>query len=91
VSNQEAFVSSNPVGEIQADQIFSNISLVINKENFTVNLVVLESLDIPVVLGNGWLCAHKGVIYGTQWRKELNITVVHSYLRRQIHAKLSCL
>jgi len=29
---------------------------------------VLESLDIPLVLGNGWLCAHKGMIYATQWK-----------------------
>jgi hypothetical protein len=57
-----------PVGEIQADQVCSNINLVINKENFTVNLIVLESLGIPLVLGNGWLCAHKGVIYGTHYK-----------------------
>jgi len=57
-----------PLGEIQADQVFSNINLVISKENFTVNLIVLESLDIPLVLGNGWLCAHKGAIYATQWK-----------------------
>jgi len=62
VSDEEAFVSSNPNGRI------SNINLVIKKENFTINLIVLESLDIPLVLGNGWLCAHKGVIYGTQWK-----------------------
>jgi len=57
-----------PVGEIQADLVCSNINLVISKENFTVNLIVLESLDIPLVHGNGWLCAHKGVICGTQWK-----------------------
>jgi len=51
------------MGEIQAGQVCSNISLVISKKNFTVNLIVLESLDIPLVLGSGWLCAHKGVIY----------------------------
>jgi len=51
-----------PEGEIQADQVCSNINLVISKENFTVNLIVLESLNIPLVLGNGWLCAHKEVI-----------------------------
>jgi len=56
------------MGEIQADQVCSNINLVISKENFTVNLIVLELLDIPLVLGNGWLCAHKGVIYATQWK-----------------------
>jgi len=54
-----------PMGEIQAAQVCSNISLDIGKENFTVNHIVLESLDIPLVLGNGWLCAHKGVIYAT--------------------------
>jgi len=41
---------------------------IISMENFTENLIVLESLDIPLVLGNGWLCAHKGVIYATQWK-----------------------
>ena len=55
-----------PKGEIQGDQVCSNINLVISKENFTVNLIVLESLNIPLVLGNGWLCAHKAVIYATQ-------------------------
>ena len=40
-------------------------SEIISMENFTENLIVLESLDIPLVLGNGWLCAHKGVIYTT--------------------------
>ena len=34
-------------------------------ENFTENLTMLESLDIPLVLRNGWLWAHKGVIYAT--------------------------
>jgi len=57
-----------PVGERQADQVCSNINLVINKENFTVNLIVIESLGIPLVIGNGWLCAHKGVIYSTQYK-----------------------
>jgi hypothetical protein len=55
-----------PVEEMQADQICLNVSLVINKENFTVTLIVSESLKIHVVLGNGWLCAHKGVIHGTR-------------------------
>jgi hypothetical protein len=53
------------VGEVQVDEVCSNISLVINKKNFTVTLIVLESLNIPVVLSNGWLCAHKGAIHGT--------------------------
>jgi len=48
--------------------VCSNINFVINKENFIVKLIVLESLGIPLVLGNGWLCAHKGVIYGTQYK-----------------------
>jgi hypothetical protein len=54
------------VGVIQVDQICSNVSLVINKKNFTATLIVLESLKICMVLGNGWLCAHKGVIHGTR-------------------------
>jgi len=58
----------NPLGEIQAGQVRSNINLVISMENFIVNLIVIESLDIPLVLGNGWLCAHKGVIRATQWK-----------------------
>ena len=66
--NEEAFVRHTPIGEIQADQVCSNVNFVISKENFTVNLIVLESLDIPLVLGNGWLCAHKGVIHGTQYK-----------------------
>jgi hypothetical protein len=56
------------VGEIQADQVCSNVNLVISKENFTVKLIVLESLDISLVLGNRWLCAHKGVIHRSQWK-----------------------
>ena len=64
-----------PLGEIQADQVFSNNNLVISKESFTVNLIVLESLDIPLVIGNGWLCAPKGVIYATQWKNFLNCTI----------------
>jgi hypothetical protein len=55
-----------PVGEMQVDQICPNVSLDINKENFTATLIVLESLKIRVVLGNGWLCVHKGVIHGTR-------------------------
>jgi len=35
------------------DQVCSNINLVINKENFAVNLIIVESLDISLVLGNG--------------------------------------
>jgi len=50
------------------DQVCSNINLVKSKENFAVNLIMLESLDISLVLGNGWICAHKGVIYATQWK-----------------------
>ena len=53
------------IGEVEADHICSNVNLVINKKNFIVDLIVLGSLDIPVVLGIGWLCAHKGVIHGT--------------------------
>ena len=41
---------------------------IMSMENFTENLIVLESLDVPLVLGNGWLCAQKGVIYATQWK-----------------------
>ena len=63
------------VGEIQADQVCSNIKLIINKENFTINHIVLESLDVPMVLGNGWLCAHKGVIYGNPIQNAPNSTV----------------
>jgi len=57
-----------PMGEIQADQVCSNVNLVISEENVTANLIVIESLEIPLVLGNGWLCAHKGVIHGTQYK-----------------------
>ncbi len=59
-----------PVGEILADQICPNISFIINRQNFTATLIVLESMDIPVVFGNGWLCAHKAVV-------QANLYTVH--------------
>jgi len=43
-------------------------SEIISMENFTENLIMLGSLDIPLVLGNRWLCAQKGVIYATRWK-----------------------
>ena len=51
-----------PEGEVLADQMCKNVKLQIKEENFTATLIVLKSMDIPVVLGNGWICAHKGVI-----------------------------
>ena len=65
---RKPFLVQALLGEIQVDQVCSNINLIINKKNFTVNLIVLESLDIPMLLGNEWLCVHKGVIYGTQYK-----------------------
>jgi len=55
-----------PEGEVLADQVCKNVSLTINGERFTASLIILESMDIPMVFGNGWLCAHKGVIQGNQ-------------------------
>ena len=56
---------------------------------------MLESLDIPLVLGNGWSCAYKGVIYATQWKIFLTAPPGKRVeyqrgplLRRHIHAKL---
>ena len=51
-----------PIGEIKADHVCSKVRLGINGEEFTATLIVLESMGVPVVLGNGWLCAHKGLI-----------------------------
>jgi hypothetical protein len=48
---RRSLLVQTPVGEMQADQICPNVSLVINKENFTATLIVLESLKIRVVLG----------------------------------------
>jgi len=67
-STRKPLLIQTLVGEIQANQVCSKINLVISKENFTINLIVLESLDIPLFLGNGWLCPHKDVIHGTQWK-----------------------
>ena len=68
MSNEEAFVSSNPNGRNTCRSGLLEYQFGHKQGNFTVNLIVLELLDIPLVLGNGWLCAHKGVIYATQWK-----------------------
>jgi len=47
----------SPRGKIKATHMCPKVSLGIKGVNFKVNLIVLESLDIVVVLGRGWLTA----------------------------------
>ena len=56
----------SPRWKIKATHMCPKVSLGIKGVNFEVNLIVLESLDIDVVLGRGWLTAHHGEIYCTQ-------------------------
>jgi len=56
----------SPRGKIKATHMCPKVSLVIKGVNFEVNLIVLESLDIDVILGRGWLTACHGEINCTQ-------------------------
>jgi len=56
----------SPRGKIKATRMCPKVSLDIKGANFEVNLIVLESLDIDVVLGRGWLTACHGKIECTQ-------------------------
>jgi len=56
----------SPRGKIRAAYMCPKVSLVIKGVNYEVNLIVLESLDIGVVLGRGWLTACHGKIDSTQ-------------------------
>ena len=49
-------------GEMKADRICPKVSLDIKGVKFEANLIVLESVDIDVILGMGWMSACKGVI-----------------------------
>ena len=49
-------------GEVKADHICPKVSLDIKGVNFMANLIILESMEIDVILGQGWLSACKGVI-----------------------------
>ena len=53
-------------GEVKADHICPKVSLDIKGVNFMANLIVLESMEINVILGQGWLSAYKGVIKHAQ-------------------------
>jgi hypothetical protein len=56
----------SPRGKIKATHMCPKVSLGIKGVNFEVNLVVLESMEIDVVLGRGWLTACHGKIDCTQ-------------------------
>jgi len=47
----------SPRGKIRATRMCPKVSLDIKSVNFEVNLIVLESLEIDIVLGRGWLTA----------------------------------
>ena len=49
-------------GEVKSDHICPKVSLDIKGVNFVANLIILESMEIDVILGQGWLSACKGVI-----------------------------
>ena len=55
-------IVKTPRGEIKADHICPKVSLDIKGVNFVANLIVLESMKVDVILGQGWLSACKGVI-----------------------------
>ena len=63
---KKAISVKSPRGEIKATHMCPKVSLGIKGVNFEVNLIVLESLDIDVVLGRGWLTACHGEIDSTQ-------------------------
>lgn len=51
-----------PRGKIRATCICPKVTLDIRGAKFVANLIVLDSLEIDVVLGMGWLFACHGVI-----------------------------
>jgi len=53
-------------GKIRPTRMCPKVSLDIKGVNFEVNLIALESLEIDVVLGRGWLTACHGKIDSTQ-------------------------
>ena len=55
-------IVKSPRGEMKADHICPKVSLDIKGVNFMANLIILESMKVDVILGQGWLSACKGVI-----------------------------
>jgi hypothetical protein len=56
----------SPRGKIKATHMCPKVSLDIKGAKFEVNLVVLETMEIDVILGRGWLTACHGEIDCTQ-------------------------
>ena len=56
----------SPRGKIRATRICPKVTLDIRGAKFVANLIVLESLEIDVVLGMGWLSSCHGVINWAQ-------------------------
>jgi hypothetical protein len=63
---KKTILVKSPRGKIKVTHMCPKVRLDIKGANFEVNLVVLESLDIDVVLGRGWLTACHGEIDCTQ-------------------------
>ena len=63
---KKPILAKSPRGKIKAKHMCPKVSLVIKGVNYEVNLIILESLDIGVVLGRGWLTAYRGKINCTQ-------------------------
>jgi hypothetical protein len=55
-------IVSSPRGDMTARQLCPKVNLKIKGVDFVVNLIVLESKDIDVILGMGWLSKHKVLI-----------------------------
>ena len=56
----------SPRGKIKATRMCPTVSLDLRGANFEMNLVVLESMEIDIVLGRGWLTACHGEIDSTE-------------------------
>jgi len=63
---KKSILVKSPRGKIKATRMCPKVSLDIKGANFEVNLVVLESMEIDIVLGRGWLTACHGEIDCTQ-------------------------
>ena len=63
---RKPIIVKSPRGEMKVGHICSRVSLDIKGVNFMANPIVLESMKIDVILGQGWLSACKGVIKHAQ-------------------------
>jgi len=72
-------------GKIKAKHMCPKVSLVIKGVNYEVNLIVLESLEIDVVLGRGWLTACHGKIDCTQHSVSLTTPSGDRFVYEGIH------